>query len=151
MLNSKADVAASIGGVCWRESQGCFYAGADTDKDTASFSCFPPLQKISQVCSSLLHKLLSYLRSYQRNKSFQQSRDAKHRNAIKVAKGRCRAPLELYSMSSSDSKPWGVLVFFAMLLVKGIFLITHLQQRKFCSIDRSAWEGGKKKGLDVNE
>lgn len=58
-LNSEADVAASIGGMCWREIQGCFYADADTDKGTGSFSCFSPLQKNSQVFSSLLHKLLS--------------------------------------------------------------------------------------------
>lgn len=59
MLNSEADVAASVRGMCWREIQGCFYAGADTDEGTGSFSCFPLLQKNSQVYSSLLHKLLS--------------------------------------------------------------------------------------------
>lgn len=53
MLNSRADVAASIAGMCWREIQGYFYAGADTDKGTGSFLCFHPLQKISQVYSLL--------------------------------------------------------------------------------------------------
>lgn len=137
-------MAACIGGMCWRGIQGCFCA----DKGTGSFSCFPSLQKISQVYSSLLHKLLSCLRSYQRNKSFQQRKDAKHRNAIKVAKRRCRAGrfthLELYSMSSSDSKPSGILLVFLAMCCKRDFVITHLQQRKFCRIDKGAWEGGKK-------
>lgn len=117
-------MAACMGGMCWREIQGCFCAGAYTDKGTGSFSCFSPLQKKSQFFS-LHHELLSCLKSYQRSKSFQKRRDANHRNVIKVAKGRCKADrfthLELYSMSSSDSKRGGVLLFFfAMLFVKGI-------------------------------
>lgn len=123
-LNSEADVAASIGGMCWREIQGCFYAGADTDKGTGSFSCFSPLQKNSQVFFFFAPQTAVCFRSYQRNKSFQQRRDAKHRSAIKVAKGRCRAdkftPFELYSVSSSDSKPCEGSSGFAMFFIKEI-------------------------------
>lgn len=40
---------------------------------------------------------------------------------------------------------WGSCVFLCHVVYKRDFVITHLQQRKFCSINKSAWEREKER------